>query len=89
MNSHSSRRIRCWGHAAWNDWPWKLHRIAGDSGDVFELYNLADDAMETADLSTHPEHKQRFDQMKRELDAWMRSVVRSINGADYRKDRKE
>ena len=32
------------GHAAWNDWPWKLHRI---NGKKFELYNLTDDPMET------------------------------------------
>jgi arylsulfatase A-like enzyme len=31
------------GHAAWNAWPWKLHRIGGKR---FELYNLADDPME-------------------------------------------
>lgn len=46
------------GHAAWNDWPWKLHRIAGKKGEIFELYNLGTDAMETTDLSKHPEHKQ-------------------------------
>ena len=39
------------GHAAWNDWPWKLHRI---NGKKFELYNLQDDPMETADLSGDP-----------------------------------
>ena len=74
------------GHAAWNDWPWKLHRIASDKGDVFELYNLMHDAGETVDLSANPEHKNRFDRMKQQLDAWMRSVVRSLNGADYRSD---
>ena len=71
------------GHAAWNDWPWKLHRIAGDKGEVFELYDLEHDAGEAVDLSASREHKQRFDRMKQELDAWMRSVVRSINGSDY------
>jgi len=68
------------GHAAWNDWPWKLHRV---NGETFELYNLADDPMETTDCSTSPEHQQRFARMKKELGAWMRSVVRSLNGADY------
>ena len=68
------------GHAAWNDWPWKLHRI---NGERFELYNLADDPMETIDCSTSPEHQQRFARMKKELETWMRSVVRSLNGADY------
>ena len=69
------------GHAAWNDWPWKLHRI---NGKRFELYNLTDDPMETTDCSTHPEHQQRFGRMKKELDAWMHSVVRSLNGKDYK-----
>ena len=68
------------GHAAWNDWPWKLHRI---NGSTFELYNLVDDPMETTDLSRDPEHRPRFERMKEELDAWMRSVIRSLNGADY------
>ena len=71
------------GHAAWNDWPWKLHRIHGKR---FELYNLANDPMEAADLSKDPEHRQRLERMKTELEAWMRSVVRSINGEDYRKE---
>jgi len=68
------------GRAAWNDWPWKLHRI---NGKRFELYNLTDDPMETTDVSSRPEHRQRLGRMKRELDAWMRSVVRSLNGKDY------
>ncbi len=71
------------GHAAWNDWPWKLHRIKGKT---YELYNLEVDPMEQTDLSTHPEYKQRFERMQKELDAWMRSVVRSTNGADYDKE---
>lgn len=70
------------GHAAWNDWPWKLHRI---NGKKYELYNLADDPMEKNDLAGNPAHKQRFERMKRELDRWMRSVVRSLNGKDYNK----
>jgi arylsulfatase A-like enzyme len=69
------------GHAAWNDWPWKLHRI---NGNRFELYNLTNDPMETTDLSNDPKHTQRLKRMKRELDAWMRSVVQSLNGKDYK-----
>lgn len=69
------------GHAAWNDWPWKLHRI---NGTKLELYNLSNDPMETTDLSNDPEHKQRFDQMKNELTEWMRSVIISLNGKDYK-----
>jgi len=72
------------GHAAWNDWPWKLHRI---NGDRFELYHLIDDPMETTDLSKNSEHGQRLERMKKELDEWMRSVVRSLNGRDYKQER--
>ncbi|MBW8016678.1 MAG: sulfatase-like hydrolase/transferase [Planctomycetes bacterium] len=68
------------GHTAWNDWPWKLHLR---NSKVYELYNLKDDPMEAADLSVRPEHQQRFERMKKELDGWMRSVVRSLNGKDY------
>ena len=70
------------GHAAWNDWPWKLHRIDGNK---YELYNLTDDPMEATDLSKNPAHQQRLQRMKQELDTWMRSVVRSLNGKDYKK----
>ena len=68
------------GHAAWNDWPWKLHRIDGNK---FELYNLTTDPMESFDLSKNNQHKQRLERMKKELDVWMRSVIRSLNGEDY------
>jgi len=68
------------GHAAWNDWPWKLHRIDGDK---YELYNLIDDPMEANDLSGDPKQAQLFEKMKQDLDNWMRSVVGSINGKDY------
>jgi hypothetical protein len=71
------------GHAAWNDWPWKLHRI---NGKTFELYNLAEDPMEKTDLSKDPRHAQRLERMKKELDAWMRSVIGSLNGKDYQRD---
>lgn len=70
------------GHAAWNDWPWKLHRI---NGKKYELYNLEKDPMETRDLAKDPKHSERLGCMKKELDAWMRSVIRSLNGKDYKK----
>jgi arylsulfatase A-like enzyme len=70
------------GHAAWNNWPWKLHRVNGDS---YELYHLSDDPLETTDLSHDPAHQERLARMKRELDAWMRSVIRSLNGKDYKR----
>ncbi|MFK7850470.1 MAG: sulfatase [Akkermansiaceae bacterium] len=71
------------GHAAWNDWPWKLHRI---NGEKFELYNLEADPMEEKDVSEKPEHSERLASMKEDLDLWMRSVIRSANGEDYKSD---
>lgn len=68
------------GHSAWNDWPWKLHRI---NGTEYELYNLLEDPMEANNHAASPEHQERLERMKKELDAWMRSVVRSVNGEDY------
>ena len=69
------------GHAAWLDWPWKLHRLK--NGSIYELYNLADDPMEKHNLVGAAARKPRVEAMRRELNAWMRSVVRSINGGDY------
>jgi arylsulfatase A-like enzyme len=68
------------GHAAWLDWPWKLHRI--DRKNVkYELYNLADDPQEGNELAGgNPE---RVAAMKAQLEAWLRSVVQSLNGKDY------
>ncbi|MHC4879493.1 MAG: sulfatase family protein [Planctomycetota bacterium] len=68
------------GHAAWTDWPWKLHRI---NGEKYELYNLADDPMEALDRSTDPDQQKRLASMKKALNEWMRSVVHSVNGKDY------
>ncbi len=71
------------GHAAWLDWPWKLHRLK--DGKRYELYNLADDPMETRDLAGEQTHRPRLEAMRRDLHAWTRSVVRSTNGEDYSK----
>lgn len=68
------------GHAAWTDWPWKLHRI---NGNQYELYNLDEDPMENKDLSQNPDREQLVKEMTEDLHLWMRSVVRSINGGDY------
>ena len=68
------------GHAAWTDWPWKLHRIEDDR---YELYHLVEDPMEARDLAPDPAHRDRLDRMREELRDWMRGVVRSVNGADY------
>ena len=69
------------GHAAWLDWPWKLHRIEKGNAVKFELYNLAKDAMEENDLTDR--RQQRVASMKAELKAWLLSVVHSLNGKDY------
>ena len=70
------------GHAAWLDWPWKLHRIQDETGDIrWELYHLVNDPMETNDLySAEPD---RATKMKTGLEKWQRSVVRSMYGLDY------
>lgn len=70
------------GHSAWLDWPWKLHRIEGKAAAVrLELYNLADDPNEKNDLAAgQPE---RVKAMRAQLEPWLLSVVRSLNGQDY------
>ncbi len=72
------------GHAAWLDWPWKLHRKE-QQGIRFELYNLEKDPMEAADLADKPEHEKRLGEMKTALENWQLSVTRSLNGKDYQK----
>lgn len=70
------------GHAAWLDWPWKLHRIQRKAGKVrWELYNLAEDPGEKDDLVAR--HGDRVKSMKSALESWLGSVVRSLNGKDY------
>lgn len=70
------------GHAAWNDWPWKLHRIEKKPGTVaWELYRLDEDPMEASNLlEAHPE---RVAGMRESLEAWQVSVLESWEGADY------
>ncbi|MFT5106506.1 MAG: arylsulfatase A-like enzyme, partial [Pseudoalteromonas tetraodonis] len=68
------------GHSAIVDWPWKLHRI---NADRYELYNLETDPRESEDLSEKPEQAERLKVMRSKLGDWMKSVVRSVNGADY------
>ena len=61
------------GHAAWLNWPWKLHRIqAKNKGAKFELYNLAEDPKETNDLSA--KYPKKLKSMKAELKKWQVSV---------------
>ena len=48
----------------------------------FELYNLEEDPNEAADgVAQHPN---RVESMKSSLEAWLISVVHSLNGTDYR-----
>jgi hypothetical protein len=70
------------GHAAWLDWPWKLHRIERDDGVSFELYSISEDPMERKNLIS--ENESQAQSMKDELEAWQQSVVRSLNGEDYK-----
>ena len=69
------------GHAAWLDWPWKLHRIENNKGVKLGLYNLAKDSDETNDLVATD--AKRAKEMKAKLEDWQRSVIRSLNGEDY------
>jgi arylsulfatase A-like enzyme len=71
------------GHAAWTDGDWKLHRIADKSGDKvrFELYHLGKDRAETTDVSA--DEAERVRSMRAAMEAWQRSVIRSLNGEDY------
>ena len=71
------------GHAAWLDWPWKLHRIQSKTRrSKLELYNLAEDPSEKKDLADR--HADRVKSMRSALETWQASVVRSLNGKDYR-----
>lgn len=71
------------GHSAWLDGTWKLHRIEKPKGEAvrWELYDLATDPKETRDV-VGTEAK-RAARMKQELQEWLTSVVRSLNGHDY------
>ena len=71
------------GHAAWLDWPWKIHRIEDlDEGTLtWELYNLENDPEEQNDLID--QQLERAASMKAALEEWQASVVRSMDGADY------
>jgi arylsulfatase A-like enzyme len=69
------------GHAAWLDGDWKLHRVTNKVGATrFELYDLGDDPGEAEDLASA--NAATVEQMSVELEAWLRSVVASLNGHD-------
>lgn len=69
------------GHAAWNDWPWKLHRIQNGGQVTFELYHLINDPMEEKDLTSN--NPRRAKEMVKALERWQSSVYNSWEGNDY------
>lgn len=70
------------GHSAWIDGDLKLHRIPRQNGTVkYELYDLAADPTESSDISGS--HASEVRRMADALESWQRSVVNSLNGADY------
>lgn len=72
------------GHAAWLDWPYKLHRIKTKDEDKYELYHLVNDQMETQNLlEKYPE---KVKHLKVALKNWQESVIHSFNGKDYLKN---
>jgi len=69
------------GEAALVDNRYKLHKLYRNKQYVFELYDLVDDPGETQDIADRkPETTEK---MKAALDAWQRSVERSLTGQDY------
>jgi arylsulfatase A-like enzyme len=74
------------GHAAWLDGNWKLHRIEPPrTGAVrWELYDLAADPKEAHNLLD--QQPDRAAALRAGLTGWLTSVVRSLNGEDYRRD---
>ncbi|MBI1314298.1 sulfatase-like hydrolase/transferase [bacterium] len=72
------------GHSALIDGDWKLHRIEGRNGKVtWELYNLATDSAEKSNVLDA--ESSRVPMLKTELNDWLVSVTKSLNGEDYPK----
>jgi len=77
------------GHAAWLDWPYKLHtnaaagrgRKGGEASQAVLLYDVAKDPKETTDLTA--QEPERVAKMTAALEAWKASVEKSLAGADY------
>lgn len=75
------------GHAAWLEWPWKLHKIPSEDAAsfIFELYRLDEDPAEANNVANvHPD---RSAAMASALAEWQQNVARSANGDDYRNPR--
>ena len=72
------------GHSAWIDGDWKLHRIADKTKGIrWELYDLARDPKEENDRASGESGRVR--RMRENLEAWLLSVVGSLNGEDYKR----
>ncbi|MEQ1858516.1 MAG: sulfatase-like hydrolase/transferase [Chthoniobacteraceae bacterium] len=80
------------GHAAWLDWPYKLHvnptagrgkkgRKGGEALAATLLYDISKDPKETTDLATR--EPERVAKMSAALAAWKASVEKSLGGTDY------
>lgn len=71
------------GHAAWISGKWKLHRFSMSEGQRvrWALYDLASDPGEEMDLSE--DRTEVVDELRPELESWLKSVVGSLNGQDY------
>jgi arylsulfatase A-like enzyme len=80
------------GHAAWLDWPYKLHlnpvagrnkknQSGGDTLPSVLLYDVSKDPKETIDLVA--QNPERVAKMTAALETWKASVEKSLSGADY------
>ncbi|MAS96271.1 MAG: N-acetylgalactosamine 6-sulfate sulfatase [Verrucomicrobiales bacterium] len=71
------------GHAAWISGDWKLHRFSMSEGQKvkWELYNLASDPKENHDVSK--QYPEIVNELQVDFEAWLKSVVQSLNGEDY------
>ncbi|MEM7391930.1 MAG: sulfatase-like hydrolase/transferase [Verrucomicrobiota bacterium] len=69
------------GHAAWIDGALKLHRMQTRDLVSWQLYHLKDDPKEEHNVMTsgHPS----LPGMMEAMEAWLKSVVGSLNGDDY------
>lgn len=71
------------GHAAWISGDWKLHRFSMGGGQhvTWQLYDLKNDPRE--EVGVADEYPIILSSMQAEMETWLASVVRSLNGDDY------